>query len=286
MKNISIGSDPELMIFDNVQNKIVSSIPILEHNKHNPIKLGDGINLYSDNVLAEVSFPPAYSKEEIIFRIKDVFKRVKNHLGKKYKLIANAAHEYDMDELACNEAWEAGCDPSYNVYTGDPNPISGFSSPLRTGSAHIHIGHEKLLNPNTRNKAIRLMDIFVGCSSVLFDKDNSAQRRRELYGRASEHRITTYGFEYRCLGPYILRSPELIDLALDLSIHSMSIIEQGKEDNIINQIDENQVISAINDYNIKLATDILKNIGLPERFFDRINSIPKVEDLYQTWDLA
>lgn len=47
MDEITLGSDPELFLYDTEQKKIVSAIPVLgKHDKYNPIDLGDGIKMY------------------------------------------------------------------------------------------------------------------------------------------------------------------------------------------------------------------------------------------------
>jgi hypothetical protein len=278
--NITLGSDPELMILDTQQNnKVVSSIPILVVDKKNPIDLGQGVRLYADNILAEVAFPPAQTKQGIIQKIGDVLKRAQSYIGGRYRLAAIASHEYDFTELDDDRAWQAGCDPTFNAYTRERNHLNGFNNCVRTGSCHIHIGNERLIDDETRIKAIKLMDIFVGCASVIFDKDETAKRRREVYGQASEHRPTEYGLEYRCLGPYVLRSPDLVDLAIDLSFHALSQI-----DNPLPKIDENQIIQAINDCNIDLARHVLTAASTPDSLMERIHA-KYSDDMYANWGI-
>lgn len=278
--NITIGSDPELMILDTEQNnKIVSSIPILQVDKKNPIDLGQGIRLYADNILAEVAFPPADTKQGIIQKIGDVLRRTQSYLGGRYRLAAIASHEYDFKELDDDRAWEAGCDPTFNAYTRERNHLNGFNDRVRTGSCHIHIGNERLTDDETRIKAIKLMDIFVGCASVIFDKDETSKRRRQVYGQASEHRPTEYGLEYRCLGPYVLRSPELIDLVIDLSFHALSQL-----DNPLPNIPEYYIISAINNCDTELARQVLINASTPQPLLERIHA-KYDDDMYKNWNL-
>lgn len=278
--NITLGSDPELMILDTQQNnKVVSSIPILVVDKKNPIDLGQGVRLYADNILAEVAFPPAQTKQGIIQKIGDVLKRAQSYIGGRYRLAAIASHEYDFTELDDDRAWQAGCDPTFNAYTRERNHLNGFNNCVRTGSCHIHIGNERLTDDETRIKAIKLMDIFVGCASVIFDKDETAKRRREVYGQASEHRPTEYGLEYRCLGPYVLRSPDLVNLAIDLSFHALSQI-----DNPLPKIDENQIIQAINNCDTGLARHVLTSASTPNSLMERIHA-KYSDDMYANWGI-
>ena len=69
LKNITIGADPELFIFDTVNKSVVSSIGIIPGEKGNPWvdpawKPGFGLEI--DNVLAEFNIPPCTTKQEFV----------------------------------------------------------------------------------------------------------------------------------------------------------------------------------------------------------------------------
>ena len=51
------------------------------------------------------------------------------------------------------------------------------------------------------------MDLFLGCPSIILDKDN---KRRELYGKAGAYRNKPYGVEYRTLSNFWLTSSKLM----------------------------------------------------------------------------
>src|SRR5689334_8173306 len=64
---ITLGSDPELMLFSKDEGKIVSSMRILKGcDKRKPILLGNGIKMYPDNVLLEAAFPPSRSPDAAV----------------------------------------------------------------------------------------------------------------------------------------------------------------------------------------------------------------------------
>ena len=282
-QKFTYGSDPELCLFDKEKNRIVSSIPVLKRDKNNPIDLGKGIRMYFDNVLVETSFPPTETKEKFISELKYVLTKMHKFLGNRYQLIPKAAHFYDNEELKDEKAWEAGCDPNFDFWEERINTPIEFTNNLRTGSCHFHVGNEKLTELETRHTALKLMDIFLGCSSVIFDKDKSSKTRRVYYGASGEFRPTYYGLEYRVISPYVLNSPKLMELSLDLIDYSLSNLENGEK--IIKSIKPEEVKTAINKCNKKLAEKILSQVSLPTKLIDRVKKDYKFKKLHQEWGI-
>lgn len=283
----SLGSDPEIMCYSVEEKKIVSSIPVLKRDKNNPIDLGDGIKMYADNVLIEASFPPSKNRASMVKLMRTVFTRMQEKLGDKYRLLPKAAHVYSNKELKAEYGIDpmiGGCDPSFNVYRMEINDIPNFQGGLRSGSFHIHLGHNRLLDFDTRVSAVKLLDIFLGCSSVIFDKDETALNRRDLYGKASEHRMPPHGVEYRCLGPWSLRSPKTTALVLDLADYALESLRSGKELDIINSVDENNVQEAINTCNPVLAKKVLVQAGMSGELMTRVEASYK-PDFYKDWKI-
>lgn len=284
---ITLGSDPELALFDVKQNKIVSSIPVLKTDKYDPIKLGRGMKMYADNVLVEFSFNPSKTSRGLISSFKRVFQSAQDKLGHNYRIIPKAAHNFSKKELIPQfgiDPQQIGCNPSFDAWTQSVNDPEPFKDGLRTGSAHFHVGNEKLKDFNTRIKAIKLLDIFVGLSSVIFDKDLTSKKRRFLYGKSSEHRPTPYGLEYRCLGPYSIISPKITQLVLDLIEYSMTFIEDDTADNVIKLVIPAEVQKAINNCDKGLALKILEQVGLPKEFMKRIH-LNYSQDFYKNWGI-
>ncbi len=292
----TIGADPELMIWSVDENRIVSSIPILKRDKHNPITLDGGVKLYADNVLCEFSFPPSESVDEMLNRMKDAFARIQDHLGDKYQLIARAAHTYldsEMEPSFGVNPREIGCTPSIDVYREEIVAPNAFPDNMRTGSFHIHLGNADyakdngghLLTFKGRHAAIRLMDIFVGCGSVIFDKDPTSAIRRTIYGAAGNFRMTPYGAEYRPLSPGPLASREMTKLCLDLTDHVLSHIKAGTEQDVIARVNESDVKTAINTCDAALATDVLTKAGLPSDLMARVQQTYAVTTLREGWGI-
>ena len=100
---IGIGSDPECFLFDNEENRIVSAIPVLKRDKYDPIDFGGGYKMYYDNAQVEFTIPPSYSKSEFINTFKSAFGKMdeylKGNFGDRYKLVAQASHTFDDEQL-------------------------------------------------------------------------------------------------------------------------------------------------------------------------------------------
>lgn len=230
------------------------------------------------------------------------------------RLLAQASHTYDLKDLPGDRnppkrldsdrspasPWEIGCNPNFDAYrNGLINEPSPFPDGQRTGSFHIHLGNADykalegkngpLIDDESKHKAVKLLDIFVGLASVIFDKDPTAPARRKLYGRAGEFRPTPYGVEYRVLGPYCLRNPRLVRLVYDLVDYAIDTHLESKaieQKNGLFGIDEALIQNCINDgTNAKLAQRILNMVRIPANLNNRINETYP-DDLYKTWRLV
>lgn len=283
MSRLTIGTDPELMIWDKKLMKMVSSIPLLSTEKddagvpiprdsHNPIDLGSGYKLYSDNVLVELSTPHGYGPVDFanivilgLERAKDYISGIENG---RYSVLAQASYDYDEDQLSHPVAKMVGCKPNFDAWARAMNTPVDFDSGLRTGSFHIHIGSEKLADNKAKEQAIRTLDLILGCSSVIFDKDITVRKRRKIYGRAGEFRPTEYGIEYRVLGNWPLTKRILVYLIGDLVSYSMDRLWDFEfSDQLRDKIKE-----AINDCSVPAAKDILKYVGMPNYLMGRIEA--------------
>lgn len=284
MPKITLGSDPEIHLRDNYTGRIVSSIPVLKRDKTNPILLAGKTRLYHDNVLTEIAHEPVESPKEAIVKFKDIFARVQEFLGPRYSLVPTACHVYDKEHLKEKTCWETGCNPNLDAYREMENPKVEFTSGLRTGSFHVHLGHEKLKTMFEKGDFIKLMDIYLGCSSVIFDKDKTARKRRDFYGRAGEFRCCPYGVEFRVLGNYPLRSPELTELVFDLAVYCASHIDGGTVKDVITiKGIQTKAQLAINTMNQEVAEQVLKIAALPHALLSRVNQTYKAPESTEAW---
>jgi hypothetical protein len=265
--------------------------------------------MYGDNALLEFTMPPEESSEDMVESLTSLFGGAQIRLGKRYRIEPQASHVYKKEELEDVVSptirdkdgnliryshWESGCNPNFNGYKLEPNPPANFTNGLRTGSFHIHVGDldyakngEDGLLHSLDNKAlaIRLLDIYLGCASILFDCDPSSPARRELYGKAGEFRPTPYGVEYRVLGNYALRCPSTTRLVFDLVEYAMAHFNEGTALDVARSVDEDQVQAAINKPDRNLARLILLKARTPLRLLERIEFEYGWGDFYEDWAL-
>jgi len=292
-EHFTLGFDPECFL-TNSKGEIKSSIPILQRDKYNPIQINEkeSINLFADNSLAEFNLKPATDKQELINRFKIAFQGIQSHLGKEHRILIQSAHYFKENELEAAygiDPHEVGCTPEFNFYKQEMNELGAFENTMRSGSAHVHIGHSALSNLDDKEKALRLVEIFLGCSSVLWDNDKTAPERRKKYGTAGAFRPTSYGAESRFMSNYMLNSPSLIELTYDIVEYCMSLFLDGKYQKVIDSVKAEDVQKAINTCDKDLATNILTKAGLPEELFSRVkNEASKkysTKDFYSNWGI-
>lgn len=270
---LTAGADPELVIV-NGDLKPQSAIRVLKNSKDTPIKIGD-IGLYADNALAEVSMGCALleSRGQFTDMVTNAMLSANRHLNTiGYSLNATSAVEFTKKELNDEKAWEVGCKPSWSAYTEETNPKLQFESGLRTGSFHVHIGRRDWKNPSddrlmsreSKFNAIRLLDMYLGVSSIVFDKDPTSPLRRSLYGKAGEFRSTDYGVEYRVLGNYALRSRRAVLMVELIISHAMDHLANGMEKTALAQINGKEVQRIINQNDVKAAASAVCLLDFPK----------------------
>lgn len=290
----TIGSDPELML--SKEGSIVSAIPVVKHDKHNRLDLGDGHVLYYDNTMIETCIPPASSKQDFVENIRGTYKKISKAIGSEYQMIAIPSHSFSKEECEHPDAMLSGCDPEFDCYSRKMCFPPSFKNQLRSGGGHIHLGRddfkqidpeqcdrdEFLIGVDSKRAMIKLMDLFVGVPMVLIDNSSSAIARKELYGKAGRFRPTSYGVEYRTLSNFWLSSPALAGLVYDLTFSAFEYARsQGKHDN--GQTAE----TIINGNDQSGAKEIISNLGIDSDLRNRItemnNFIPKA--LHEEWNI-
>lgn len=285
--SITFGSDPELPIFDASKKLFVSALNVLKVQKNEPIQLKDGVSIFADNALLEMNIPPADSPRGVMGALKNAILQVGEYLhgiNPSYTLIPRAAVEFPASELIQKEAWTVGCNPNISAYTLEQNKGAKFTNGIRTGSFHIHIGHPNMEEIEQKQEFIKLMDLFVGCGSTVFDPDPTLPERRKLYGRAGEFRPTPYGVEYRVMGNWCLNSPYTTWLAIQLTNHAIEAYDAGVARDLLIEVDENDIISAINECDRGLAELIIHQTGcLDGKMIRRLRNVTPAKDIKSSW---
>lgn len=299
MANMTFGSDPEFMLV-NKQGKYVSAIGIVPGTKEDKVPLGNGHYAFYDNVLVECNISPAAGRDNVVSNFRDCFQRLAKLIGPKFRLTPQASQVYPKAECEHKDAKVFGCDPEYCVYERDEDgrikrmdpPVCDENNTFRSGGGHVHIGHEKAM-PMMGGKPVeivRMMDVIVGCASVLMDHDPTSAARRKLYGGAGTHRVNfEYGLEYRSLSNYWLASPKLVQVVYDLTETVVGLIEMGVEDKVFTLVDGELVRKTINTGNKAEAASVLKRVSdfIPAHLNKKIleMSEPNQYDFYREWNL-
>ena len=260
LKNITIGADPELFIFDTVNKSVVSSIGMIPGEKGNPWvdpawKPGFGLEI--DNVLAEFNIPPCTTKQEFVESIsfmKDYIRQFVKQINPNYDIRCKASFLVPEDQLQDPIAKQFGCSIDYNVYTEAANPKpKGEDTNLRSAGCHLHCGYP---NPSVEQSLlmIKYFDAYIGIPSVLHDPDTV---RRALYGKAGCFRLTSYGFEWRVLSSFFLGTKTKLRFVWDCIERAINAYIQVRP-----LPPAEEVIDAINNNNNVLALDLINRFNL------------------------
>lgn len=257
------GCDPELFL-KREDGSIVGSEKIIPQNG-----LTDGLSkVIRDGVQVELNPYPAPSPIGLAHNISTCFKLLQPHL-KDVKASWDGLVEVNREELDSLSpgSRELGCQPSDNVYGEKPITVDTKLYRKRSAGGHPHFGitpGSKLFSE--RRQIVPLMDIFLGNTMVLIDRDPGAAERRENYGRAGEFRLQPYGLEYRTLSNCWLKGYALADLVFGMGSAAVNVILQGFikandiEPELIGIVKIEKFIEAIDTNNWDLAMENFQSI--------------------------
>lgn len=258
-RNYTIGSDPELFLFNTKTKKVVSAIDRIPGHKDCPYEEGlpKGFALQTDNILAEFNIPPATTEEEFINSIefmKNFIREKAKDIDENFDILCIASTKVPSKELQHPQAREFGCLPDYCIYREGPNPVSSAArSTLRSAGVHIHCGYNQH-NIDTSLTMLRYMDAFVGVPSVIYDTDSE---RRKLYGKAGCFRLCEYGFEWRVLSSYWIANPSRLSFIWKQIMYALYAFE-----NDFHLPYSNDIIDVIDNNNIEKAQQLIKKYTL------------------------
>lgn len=261
VKNITIGSDPEVFLVDKITGDFIPAIGLIGGTKEEPKYISSyGHALQEDNVAAEINIPPVQTADEFMKNVNICLDYIREIIPGNLDISTSPSAEFKREHLNHPMAVAFGCDPDFNVYTKECNEgIHDSSSNIRTIGCHFHIGYD---NPavSVSEKIVMAMDIFLGIPSIFLDDD---ENRRMTYGRAGTFRFCTYGLEYRVLSGFILSDKKYVDWAFDGIYKAIDFVNSGKE---VSKHYYNDIQNAINHSDkalAKIIMDIYK-VNIPE----------------------
>lgn len=207
IKNVTVGTDPEVFIRDIISKKIISAEGLIGGTKQRPLalKARPGCAIQEDNVMAEfnVNYTTLDNPKALWSDIDYVLKHIDKKVAKVgYEIAIHPSAKLEWKWLDTEQARIMGCDPDYNAWIGDINKKEANTTNLRCCGGHIHIGYD---NPEIQVSVdlIKLMDLYLGVPSILLDSDTD---RKKLYGKAGCFRFTDFGCEYRVLSNFWIGS--------------------------------------------------------------------------------
>ena len=168
---------------------------------------------------------------------------------------------------ATKEEKRFGCSPTMNIYSPRSRIVTGMRERFRAAGGHVHFSLMENQKENL-SRLVAVMDIVVGNTCVMIDRDPNNARRRKIYGRAGEYRVKSYGMEYRVLSNFWLRSYTLWSLVSQLGRNAISIEKSGMSEELIARFDMRKIRRAINNNDIVLAREnfeILKQFLIDHR---------------------
>lgn len=225
-----------------------------------------------DGVQAELNPRPNTCRANLANEIRECFKTLKKEMdkkGKEFTVDFSRAVEIPKKNLMelDEKSRKFGCMPSKNIY----NTVSGIKLAnvdpeeyrIRAAGGHIHIG--KGNNGLTRatvtkhEQTVELLDIIVGNTCVLIDRDKANIERRKVYGRAGEYRLPEHGLEYRTLSNFWLTSYPLMSLVFGLTRLAVQLMADDRHETyykaFTSAVKSNNIHTAINNNDFDLATE-------------------------------
>lgn len=183
-----------------------------------------------DGVQVELNPRPNTCRANLGNEIAAAFRALKVHLKSmgdvtaSFKTVVEVSKE-ELDSLS-DKAKVFGCAESLNTY--DKAACVGVDASTylkRSAGGHIHLGLAGDASMMAaRERLIPILDVFVGNTCVLIDRDPEQIERRKVYGRAGEYRLPLHGVEYRTLSNFWLRAYPLMSMVMGLSRQACGIL--------------------------------------------------------------
>lgn len=274
VKLISVGADVEMFLKNRKTGEVVSSEGIIQGSKYDPFCFDKDNHHYTtslDNILTEITFPPATNVEEFVQFLNKSLGYVQEFIPKELEIHISPSESLDEKYLMTEQAQVFGCESDFNAHTKRVNCSPNASDPfLRSAGGHLHCGYEGIeteydgilfnYEPDPqRCEIVKVLDLFVGIPSVIMEPDN---KRKELYGKAGAYRPKEYGLEYRTPSNFYLASEELKAWAYNSVVNAFEFINENgfltpklakAIQRTINNNDKQSANALIQDFNLQLV---------------------------------
>lgn len=259
-----LGCDPEF--FFTKDGKVVGSEKAIPEVGFDT----GGARLVRDGVQVEINPAPDTCRAYLVNNIAQAFRQIAKVMSEKgLEASFDRRIKMDREELLslAPEARQLGCAPSISHYDKNfdiAKLVRGRVTKGRSAGGHIHIGVDGYSDSYQPYEAVRervdqlipLLDVVVGNTWVIWDKDPSNATRRKLYGRAGECRLPSHGgVEYRTLSNFWLQHEALVSLVFGMVRWAASVvIDNAHTKTILDCVDPKDIVRAINKNDVDLAT--------------------------------
>jgi hypothetical protein len=237
---LTLGCDPEIFVSYEVgkvrkRRVVVGSEAILPPNdpKRTAARLvrdGVQVELHPDYSWCRANLSNSIQAcfRQLDIAVKTASKRLNLDLKVDFRSVVRLS-KGDLAKMS-PETRQLGCQPSKNVYGRKHIQKDGTKYLIRSAAGHIHLGSEALTKGKIdHEKLIKIMDVLVGNTSVMIDRDQLAAERRKVYGRAGEWRVQPHGIEYRTLSNFWLHNYRLMSLVTGLAKTAFKVSHAGQE---------------------------------------------------------
>lgn len=230
--NVLLGCDPEGFLVRDGKvvgaEKYIPQAGVKSSFKYGAVVL-DGIQF-------EIHTNPQRTPMGVANEVREAIVSLKRHLSRVPDVQISMASVVDitreeLDSLA-EKSRILGCEPSFNLYGFPGIGVDGRTYLKRSGGGHVQLGLSKPIyqedsDVDNRTDLVALLEVVLGNTCVLVDRDANAPERRKNYGRASEYRTPDHGLEYRTLSNFWLQSQPLTCLVFELATIAASILEES-----------------------------------------------------------
>ena len=264
---VTFGSDPE--VFLKKDGKVIGSEKVIPEigftSRGRTVWDLNGnstrVPIYSvirDGVQAELNVLPHTCRQSFSSHLASEFRLLASKLPKGVGVDFSATVDVTPEEMESlsPKSQAFGCAPSLNAYGDNEMSIQDASKYYkRSAGGHIHLG----FRPTSPQHTTIILDILLGNTCVLLDRDEGNKERRKVYGKAGEYRIPDHGLEYRVLSNFWLRNYQTMSFVLAMARFAIAVAEDAEMSaRLLALVNLDKIRYAINNNDYRIA---LENFG-------------------------
>lgn len=258
--NVTLGCDPEFF-FKNAKGIVGAESVLPEHGLIAGAYAGSKFII--DGVQAELNPSPYSCRELLANEIGRCFVSLKecmDSVGVTLDMSQTVTVKKKSFAGLSDKSKRFGCSGSKNAYKSEEESkikVNPMVYRKRSAGGHLHLGKtdNKSINNALDNpkRLVPILDILLGNTCVLIDRDEGNIERRKSYGRAGEYRTPVHGIEYRTLSNFWLRNYQLMSFVFGLARFAVNIVAQDKDKLFLDAVNIKEIEKAINKNDFKLA---------------------------------